>query len=83
MVQQTTLPFAPVRRGAFDEIDTQLRALEPSGSDEPDIGPRLRVIADRLLNPEDSAIEERCRQRVAALCERFPLYAGVRELQPA
>ena len=22
MVQQTTLPFAPVRRGAFEEIDT-------------------------------------------------------------
>jgi len=41
------------------------------------------VIADRLLNPEDSVIEERCRQRVAALCERFPLYAAERALQPA
>jgi glycine hydroxymethyltransferase len=41
------------------------------------------VIADRLLNPEDSAIEQRCRDRVAALCERFPLYAQARALQPA
>jgi glycine hydroxymethyltransferase len=39
------------------------------------------VIADRLLNPEDSAIEQRCRDRVAALCARFPLYTGERELQ--
>jgi glycine hydroxymethyltransferase len=41
------------------------------------------VIADRLLNPSDDAIELRCRQRVAALCERFPLYGGQRQLQPA
>jgi glycine hydroxymethyltransferase len=41
------------------------------------------VIADRLLNPSDDSIELRCRQRVAALCERFPLYGGQRQLQPA
>jgi len=39
------------------------------------------VIADRLLNPEDSAIEADCRQRVAALCARFPLYSAERQLQ--
>jgi glycine hydroxymethyltransferase len=39
------------------------------------------VIADRLLNPEDGSIELRCRERVAALCQRFPLYAPRRELQ--
>ena len=41
------------------------------------------VIADRLLNPEDTAIEQRCRERVAALCSRFPLYSEQRALQPA
>ena len=41
------------------------------------------MIADRLLNPEDAAIEQRCRERVAALCARFPLYSGERQLQPA
>jgi glycine hydroxymethyltransferase len=41
------------------------------------------VIADRLLNPEDGAIEQRCRERVAGLCERFPLYSPNRALQPA
>ena len=32
------------------------------------------IIADRLQNPEDSSIEQQCRDRVAALCSRFPLY---------
>ncbi|MGE4581456.1 MAG: serine hydroxymethyltransferase, partial [Synechococcus sp.] len=37
------------------------------------------VIADRLLNPEDDAIQQRCLARVASLCQRFPLYAEARE----
>ncbi|MFB2835730.1 serine hydroxymethyltransferase [Floridanema evergladense] len=32
------------------------------------------IIADRLLNPEDEAIAQDCRLRVASLCDRFPLY---------
>ena len=32
------------------------------------------IIADRLLSPEDSNVEANCRNRVAALCNRFPLY---------
>ena len=37
------------------------------------------VIADRLLNPEDDAIRQRCLDRVAALCESFPLYADTKQ----
>ena len=47
----------------LNEIDTQLRALEPSGSDEPDIGPRLRVIADRLLEWGPIAVDQDCQPR--------------------
>jgi glycine hydroxymethyltransferase len=32
------------------------------------------IIADRLLNPEDEAVTQDCRQRVANLCSKFPLY---------
>ena len=32
------------------------------------------IIADRLLHPEDEAVAQECRRRVAALCDRFPLY---------
>ena len=39
------------------------------------------VIADRLLNPEDDAIQAQCLKRVDALCQRFPLYSE--ERQPA
>jgi len=41
------------------------------------------VIADRLLHPDDPAIELRCRERVATLCARFPLYSAERQLQHA
>ena len=34
------------------------------------------VIADRLTNPENVEIEQRCRDRVAALCKQFPLYGS-------
>ena len=37
------------------------------------------VIADRLLNPEDDAMQARCLERVACLCSRFPLYATAAE----
>jgi len=32
------------------------------------------IIADRLLHPDDETVAQDCRQRVAALCDRFPLY---------
>jgi len=57
-------------------------ACTTRGFDEAAFREVADVIADRLLNPEDSAIEERCRQRVAVLCERFPLYSAERQLQP-
>ncbi|WP_246848337.1 TetR/AcrR family transcriptional regulator [Sphingomonas beigongshangi] len=60
----------------LDEIDTQLRALEPSGSDEPDIASRLRVIADRLLEwlltPRIASME----RVVIAQAVRFPALAA-------
>jgi glycine hydroxymethyltransferase len=40
------------------------------------------IIAERLLNPEDAAIAEDCRQRVAQLCERFPLYPHLQAAVP-
>jgi AcrR family transcriptional regulator len=60
----------------LDEIDTHLRALEPSVSDEPDIASRLRVIADRLLEwlltPRIASME----RVVIAQAVRFPALAA-------
>jgi len=36
------------------------------------------IIADRLLNPDDETVAAECRSRVAALCDRFPLYPHLR-----
>jgi len=33
-----------------------------------------KIIADRLLNPDDETVAQDCRRRVAALCNYFPLY---------
>jgi glycine hydroxymethyltransferase len=41
------------------------------------------IIADRLLSPEDESVAQDCRQRVANLCSRFPLYPHLNIPVPA
>jgi glycine hydroxymethyltransferase len=41
------------------------------------------IIADRLLSPDDAAVTQDCRQRVAQLCSRFPLYPHLSVPVPA
>ena len=41
------------------------------------------IIADSLLNPDDAAVTQDCRQRVAQLCGRFPLYPHLSAPVPA
>ena len=41
------------------------------------------IIADILLNPGDEALRTACRQRVAKLCESFPLYPHLHISVPA
>ena len=80
---KNTVPFDPQSPFVTSGLRLGAAACTTRGFDEDAFREVADVIADRLLNPEDSAIEERCRERVAALCERFPLYAHQRELQPA
>ena len=80
---KNTVPFDPQSPFVTSGLRLGTAACTTRGFDEEAFCEVADVIADRLLNPEDAAIEERCRQRVAALCERFPLYAHQRELQPA
>ena len=80
---KNTVPFDPQSPFVTSGLRLGTAACTTRGFDEDAFREVADVIADRLLNPEDSDIEERCRERVAALCERFPLYAHQRELQPA
>lgn len=80
---KNTVPFDP--ESPF--VTSGLRLGSPAmttrgmGTDEfVEIG---NIIADRLLNPEDDAIAQSCRQRVAQLCSRFPLYPHLQVPVPA
>jgi glycine hydroxymethyltransferase len=80
---KNTVPFDPQSPFVTSGLRLGTAACTTRGFDEAAFREVADVIADRLLNPEDTAIEHRCRERVAALCERFPLYSEERALQPA
>ena len=84
---KNTVPFDPQSPFVTSGLRLGTAACTTRGFDEAAFREVADVIADRLLNPEDAAIEQRCRERVAALCGRFPLYASAaapeRELQHA
>jgi glycine hydroxymethyltransferase len=80
---KNTVPFDPQSPFVTSGLRLGTAAMTTRGFDAVAFREVADVIADRLLNPEDGAIEQRCRERVAALCERFPLYPAQRELQHA
>ena len=80
---KNTVPFDPQSPFVTSGLRLGTAACTTRGFDQEAFREVADVIADRLLNPEDGAIEQRCRERVAGLCERFPLYAPNRALQPA
>ncbi|MEB3303738.1 MAG: serine hydroxymethyltransferase [Cyanobacteriota bacterium] len=80
---KNTVPFDPESPFVTSGLRLGTAALTTRGFDEPAFVEVAEVIASRLLHPEDSSAELKCRERVRALCERFPLYGGQRALQPA
>jgi glycine hydroxymethyltransferase len=79
---KNTVPFDPQSPFVTSGLRLGTAACTTRGFDQEAFAEVADVIADRLLNPEDAAIEQRCRERVAALCERFPLYAEVSGADP-
>jgi len=71
---KNTVPFDPESPFVTSGLRLGSAALTSRGFDEAAFEEVAEVIADRLQNPSDAAIEQRCRDRVAALCGRFPLY---------
>jgi glycine hydroxymethyltransferase len=80
---KNTVPFDPESPFVTSGLRLGTAALTTRGFDADDFAEVADVIADRLLHPEDSVIELRCRERVRALCERHPLYGPSRIPQPA
>ena len=76
---KNTVPFDPESPFVTSGLRLGTAALTTRGFDDAAFREVADVIADRLLNPEDDAIQARCLQRVAILCSRFPLYAAAAE----
>jgi glycine hydroxymethyltransferase len=78
---KNTVPFDPESPFVTSGLRLGSAALTTRGFDAEAFREVADVIADRLLHRDDSALEQRCRDRVAALCERFPLYEARPGLQ--
>ena len=78
---KNTVPFDPESPFVTSGLRLGTAALTTRGFDVEAFHEVADVIADRLLNPEDDAVQQQCLRRVEALCQRFPLYAV--ERQPA
>ena len=76
---KNTVPFDPESPFVTSGLRLGTAALTTRGFDAAAFREVADVIADRLLNPEDDAMQARCLERVASLCNRFPLYATAAE----
>ncbi|MCT0204080.1 serine hydroxymethyltransferase [Synechococcus sp. CS-602] len=71
---KNTVPFDPESPFVTSGLRIGSAALTTRGFDTEAFEEVADVIADRLQKPTDAVVELRCRERVKALCDRFPLY---------
>lgn len=71
---KNTVPFDPESPFVTSGLRLGTPAMTTRGMGSAEFTEIGNIIADRLLNPEDEAVAANCRQRVASLCQRFPLY---------
>ncbi|MEB3163426.1 MAG: serine hydroxymethyltransferase [Prochlorothrix sp.] len=80
---KNTVPFDPESPFVTSGLRLGSAAMTTRGMGTEEFKEIANIIADRLLNPEDTSVELQCRQRVAALCGRFPLYPHLTPATPA
>lgn len=80
---KNTVPFDPESPFVTSGLRLGSPAMTTRGLNADDFVEIADIIADRLLNPENDSITQACRQRVAALCDRYPLYADLAHRAPA
>ncbi|MEA5465029.1 serine hydroxymethyltransferase [Leptothoe sp. PORK10 BA2] len=71
---KNTVPFDPESPFVTSGLRLGSPAMTTRGLGVKEFEEIANIIADRLLSPEDSTVETDCRNRVANLCDRFPLY---------
>jgi glycine hydroxymethyltransferase len=80
---KNTVPFDPESPFVTSGLRLGSPAMTTRGMGTTEFTEIANIIADRLLAPEDEAVAQTCRQRVATLCDRFPLYPHLRTSVPA
>ena len=78
---KNTVPFDPQSPFVTSGLRLGTAALTTRGFDENAFIEVGQIIADRLLNPSDTLVEDECKKRVLKLCDRYPLYEG--KLEPS
>lgn len=71
---KNTVPFDPQSPFVTSGLRLGSPAMTTRGMGGVEFTEIANIIADRLLYPDDEAVAQDCRRRVAALCARFPLY---------
>jgi glycine hydroxymethyltransferase len=79
---KNTVPFDPASPFVTSGLRLGAAAMTTRGMGISEFTEIANIIADCLLNPEDEAVKRDCRQRVASLCDRFPLYPHLSTLVP-
>ena len=71
---KNTVPFDPESPFVTSGLRLGSPAMTTRGMGETEFQEIANIIADRLLSPEDESVKDEFINRVAALCDRFPLY---------
>lgn len=80
---KNTVPFDPQSPFVTSGIRLGSPAMTTRGMGTAEFTEIGDIIAERLINAADASVEDACRDRVAALCDRFPLYPHLRVALPA
>lgn len=80
---KNTVPFDPESPFVTSGLRLGSPAMTTRGMGTAEFTEIANIIADCLIKPEDAAVTEDCRQRVANLCSRFPLYPHLTSPVPA
>ncbi|MFM2313685.1 MAG: hypothetical protein RLZZ04_2961 [Cyanobacteriota bacterium] len=80
---KNTVPFDPESPFVTSGLRLGSPAMTTRGMGATEFQEIANIIADKLLSPEDVAVQQDCLARVAALCDRFPLYPYLKIPVPA
>jgi len=80
---KNTVPFDPESPFVTSGLRLGTPAMTTRGMGEVEFVEIANILADRLLEPENSTVEAECKRRVLALCDRFPLYPHLTVAEPA